>query len=337
MFSLSLPTARGAVRVLRGSHITPCIQRLQSTSSGDTPVPKELRIPVPWGHIAAKSWNSEGRRSHRLFGVHGWLDNAATFDTIAPLLPSNVHFVAIDLPGHGLSSHIPLTMKYHVLDWIMEVRRITQQVLKWEVFDMVGHSFGASFSNFYAGTYPETVTKIVGFDQTNFLPTPDKDQAKFNRNCFEETILASEKKASELRLKPFDEYAKRLVESLNDEMKLSSAKILLSRGTSTVGNGLCFLSRDRRLRLLRNFLNFNTKEVESVMAQVQAEVLMLKGTNRNMNRDGLEDGIFDLPPPNYKMIPVEGGHHLHLDYPVRVIGHMCDFLEYGSPRTVSKL
>ena len=40
--------------------------------------------------------------------LHGWLDNACSFDALAPLLPNDSHkFIAIELPGHGFSSHFP--------------------------------------------------------------------------------------------------------------------------------------------------------------------------------------------------------------------------------------
>lgn len=48
-----------------------------------------------------------------MLGLHGWMDNAGTFDRLAPLLSPSIYFVAVELPGHGLSSHLPAGVPYH--------------------------------------------------------------------------------------------------------------------------------------------------------------------------------------------------------------------------------
>uniref|UniRef100_A0A8C5JIS6 Serine hydrolase like 2 n=1 Tax=Junco hyemalis TaxID=40217 RepID=A0A8C5JIS6_JUNHY len=82
----------------------------------------ELKFPVPWGHVAAKAWGpSEG---HPVLCLHGWLDNANTFDKLIPLLPRGCYYVAMDFSGHGLSSHRPAGCPYHFLDYVTDVRRV---------------------------------------------------------------------------------------------------------------------------------------------------------------------------------------------------------------------
>src|SRR5436190_192660 len=67
----------------------------------------EMKIPVPYGYIAAKVWGTLNQDSIKVIAMHGYMDNAGTFDRLIPLLPENYYVVAFDLPGHGFSSHVP--------------------------------------------------------------------------------------------------------------------------------------------------------------------------------------------------------------------------------------
>lgn len=69
---------------------------------------EEIQIEVPWGIVAGK-WYGD-RDQQPVLALHGWQDNAGTFDKLIPLLPACVPILAIDLPGHGLSSHYPTGM-----------------------------------------------------------------------------------------------------------------------------------------------------------------------------------------------------------------------------------
>ena len=67
----------------------------------------EVSIPVPWGAIAGKHWTHEaiepGERKQWIV-LHGLLDNAGSFDGLAPLLTSACprhSLLCLDYPGHG--------------------------------------------------------------------------------------------------------------------------------------------------------------------------------------------------------------------------------------------
>lgn len=61
-----------------------------------------------------KWWGS--RSIQPIIAVHGWQDNAGSFDNLAPILCEEGHSVyAFDLPGHGHSSHLPAGCTYYLL------------------------------------------------------------------------------------------------------------------------------------------------------------------------------------------------------------------------------
>ncbi|XP_052863919.1 probable serine hydrolase [Anopheles cruzii] len=57
---------------------------------------EEVEIPVPWGIVAGKWWGS--RLKQPVLAIHGWQDNAGSFDRLCPLLPAEISILAIDLP-----------------------------------------------------------------------------------------------------------------------------------------------------------------------------------------------------------------------------------------------
>ncbi|KAG2464439.1 SERHL protein, partial [Polypterus senegalus] len=115
---------------------------------------KECQFPVPWGHIAAKSWGSKDGLP--VLCLHGWLDNANSFSRLIPLLPQDRHYVAIDFPGHGLSSHRPAGTFYILPKYISDICRVTN-----------GGSVGCLFS----ALFPDMVDKVILIDSYGFLPT----------------------------------------------------------------------------------------------------------------------------------------------------------------------
>lgn len=68
---------------------------------------------------------------------------SASFDTLVPLLPSKYSYLAIDLPGHGFSSHLPKGCFYHIADYIAILDGIRSK-FKWEKLSLLGHSMGGT-------------------------------------------------------------------------------------------------------------------------------------------------------------------------------------------------
>ena len=114
----------------------------------------EVRFSLPHIEVAGKAWGEPGGLP--VIALHGWLDNAATFDRVAPAL-EGVHLVALDLPGHGLSGHMPAT-GYSLWQQAASVLQVAED-LGWERFALLGHSMGAIISGILAGSLPE---RIIG-------------------------------------------------------------------------------------------------------------------------------------------------------------------------------
>lgn len=119
----------------------------------------EIRFTLPAIEIAGKVWGEPGGLP--VIGLHGWLDNAATFDLIGPRL-QGVHLVALDLPGHGLSDHLPAG-GYSLWQQAATVLQVADE-LGWERFALLGHSMGGIISCILSGSLPERIRGAAMID-----------------------------------------------------------------------------------------------------------------------------------------------------------------------------
>ncbi|KAF9167484.1 hypothetical protein DFQ26_004437 [Actinomortierella ambigua] len=111
--------------------------------------------------IAARHWKNgagHARDQRRFLTFHGFLDNACSFDLLAPLLlsqlgPEPVEILALDFAGHGLSSHRQ-TEDYSLWRYLEEADQVTEQ-MGWSKHAVLGHSMGGGVASMYAGLWPE--------------------------------------------------------------------------------------------------------------------------------------------------------------------------------------
>ncbi|NXE63831.1 SERHL protein, partial [Calcarius ornatus] len=201
----------------------------------------ELKFPVPWGHVAAKAWGpSEG---HPVLCLHGWLDNANTFDKLIPLLPRGCYYVAMDFSGHGLSSHRPAGCPYHFLDYVIDVRRVAA-ALQWRRFTLMGHSMVLIFlfsycfiSPQFCFLYPEMVDKLILLESLGFLLAPEDTEAwlKSKRRVIDR-LLSLEAKQQTPKARSPEAALQRLLEA-NSHLTAEGGAILLQRGATETPAG----------------------------------------------------------------------------------------------------
>ena len=82
--------------------------------------PSSVRLE---GKLAARLHHAAAAvaKPRRVVALHGWLDNAATFDVLAPRIAQEfeAEVACLDFPGHGASAHRPhsLGVGYSFIDY----------------------------------------------------------------------------------------------------------------------------------------------------------------------------------------------------------------------------
>ncbi|XP_024848575.1 serine hydrolase-like protein 2 isoform X4 [Bos taurus] len=181
----------------------------------------ELKLAVPWGHIAAKAWGSH--QAAPVLCLHGWLDNANSFDRLIPLLPKDFNYVAMDFGGHGLSSHYSPGFPYHYQNFVSEVRRVAA-ALKWNRFSLLGHSFGGAVGGMFSCIFPEMVDKLILLESLPFvLDTNEMDNLlTYKRRAIEHVLQVEASRKPEQVVSP-EEMLQRCVAEQRSEDHLGRA------------------------------------------------------------------------------------------------------------------
>lgn len=295
--------------------------------------PKEIRIPVSYGSIAAKAWGDEN--AEPVLAFHGWQDNAGTFDNLIPLLNSDLYIVAVDTPGHGLSSHKPYGSFYHFLEILIDIRKIVEY-LKWERFSIMGHSLGGSLSLMYTSVFPEHVKKIILFDILK--PTSRQmDQLPSEMKKGVNGLLEIEKKLlNPVPVYSLEDAKKRLIAGMYYEVTPESADVLLKRGSkpSECGKGVVF-SRDIRVKMMDDLHKFSHEDLKVYMKQIICRMLIVVGTksvfrSRTPEVTGDFLNIYKDHCKSLDVVQVEGNHFVHLNNPERVAPHVDAFFKAHS-------
>jgi pimeloyl-ACP methyl ester carboxylesterase len=241
-----------------------------------------------------------------LIMVHGWLDNAASFSKIIPRL-DDFYVVAIDLSGHGKSSHRSPDAHYHLLDYVHDLHCLVHNQ-QWQDFAIVGHSLGGIISSIYCAVYPELVRKFVCIESAGPLTEPESSSIKQLKGAIESRIKAGETPIKQPKSFASIVAARQKVSDLTEQ----NASIILNRNiTLSDDQETIRWSTDKRLRTMSS-LRLTDAQVENIMQGLNCPVHFILGNTGFSKVKGLMQKRKTWFK-NYKVTTVQGGHHCHME------------------------
>lgn len=262
---------------------------------------EEVRLGLPHVELAAHLYGPEDGQP--VLALHGWLDNAMSFARLAPRLPG-LRIVALDLPGHGHSGHLPPGSSYALWDYARDVLLVAEQ-LGWQRFSLLGHSLGAIVATLLAAALPERIERLALID--GIFPLTHEPQQAPER--------LGDALRAQLRLggkrKPVYADLERAVQARlhgGYPLSLEAAELLASRALQPQAGGYTWRSDPRLtlpspLRLSRAHAEAFVRGVRCPTSLVLAEQGLLRDPHWLALLDELPFVLHRLP----------GGHHLHLD------------------------
>lgn len=292
-----------------------------------TPV-SELFVPVPWGEIRGRVWGPA--QGHPVLCLHGWADNCGSFNTLIPLLPKEYRYVAIDLAGHGLSSHHPPGVFYTLLSHVADVRRVVHS-LRMTKFSIIGHSMGAHIAGLLSALYPEMVDALVLLDAKQFVVTDANKTASKMRQGIDE-MMQFENLPKNKKVYTYEKALERLLAA--NPLTKQSAQILLERGLVPIEGGFAF-SRDLRVHF-KDVICMSEEMASEMLSKTRTSVLVILAEQGYFEKK-LASTIDFLKERNYLYVTVPGDHHVHLNNPQHVAPLISNFLQTKLTSCTAKL
>jgi len=254
--------------------------------------------------LAARAWGDPALP--KLLALHGWLDNAASFDALAPLLCRHFHIVAIDFPGHGRSQWRAPGAWYHTVDYLSDALGAAG-ALGWQRFGMLGHSLGAAVASMIAGACPERVERLLLIEGLGPITGAADDAAKQLGRALAERANAKSK-------------APRVFASLDDaisarqragDLSVAAARALVERGVKPVEDGLTW-STDPRL-MLASPVRYVEEQILAVLREIRAPtgLILAQPEQPYMPRAGMDNRIAQVT--GIEAARLAGTHHLHME------------------------
>jgi len=279
---------------------------------------REIEIELPHLRLAARVHGDPALP--RLLAVHGWLDNAASFDRLAPLLCAHFHIVALDLPGHGRSAHRPPGIWYHYIDYLGDVLAAAD-ALGWQRFGLLGHSLGGAIASMLAGVCAERIEHLLLIEALGPMTLPAEQTLTHLQRSLGERgqtgtlrVFASETAAAQARMR-----------GNGLTLSLAAAMALIARGTTAVAGGVSW-SSDQRLTLTSP-VRYTEEQILSVLGGIRAPTLLLlaEPSPPFLSADMIARRTARVP--DIRVMRVPGSHHLHLEDPQPVADAILEFVK----------
>lgn len=278
---------------------------------------KTLTLTIPGFTIAYKAWGNP--ENPPIVALHGWLDNANSFDQLAKLLEHDYYFIAVDLPGHGHSSHLPAGCHYHFIDGLFTIVAILN-ALPYKKVHLIGHSMGACLSSLVGGVVPERFISIGLIEGIGPFSNPAElacKQLSEYVKYVNHKVLRSSKGYNKM-----EEAV--LARSMKGYVSLEIAQTLCERGIMEE-KGQYYWRHDKRL-LVPSPLKMTEEQILSCLEGIDAPTCLLWASKGFSFDSTLMKNRIDTVK-NITVKHLEGGHHIHMEKPEEVALLLAQFYQ----------
>ena len=245
-----------------------------------------------------------------LLALHGWLDNAGSYALLAPLLAHRWRVIALELPGHGHSSHLPAGINYHYVDYVSAVLAAAD-ALQLEHYTLLGHSLGAGIASLVAAAKPRSIEQLLVIEGLG----PLGDDGSHTLQRFRDAFAAPAASSKSLRV--FSDIDQAIsARTLASGLRADLARPIVERGLASVEGGYRWRSDPRLTR--PSAARLAESQIEALLAGIETPTALLLS---NPATPYLPSALMQRRAgllPRIAVTHMDGGHHLHLEHPQAV-------------------
>ena len=283
---------------------------------------REFSVDTRMGVIAGL--RTDAPDAPRVLALHGWLDNAASFLPLQPHL-RGIELVALDMPGHGASAHLPETAEYTVVNTARTIFAAAD-ALGWQRFSLLGHSLGGAVASVMAAAAPERIERLGVIESLGALSQEQGRNVSSLREAFAR-IEAEPRRP--LRVFPDPAAAVRARVHAGG-IGAVAATLLVERGLAPARGedgprGFSWRSDPRLTR--PTAIRMSEEQVRELLAAIECPTRVIYAepaqvyfpeAQRRARFDCLRDG---------QLVVLPGGHHLHMEAPAEVAAALAGFFD----------
>jgi pimeloyl-ACP methyl ester carboxylesterase len=253
-----------------------------------------------------------------ILALHGWLDNAASYAQLAPLL-TDYYVVAIDLPGHGLAPHEATDDTYSIDDYENWVNTAIESITDQPII-LLGHSMGGAIACLFAAKYPEKVSKLICIDALG----PLSQDALDANPTLQESAKRMREAVQFASTKTYESLEKMIQARVRaNNLTPDELELMVRRGVTQTPDGWQWRFDPALTNISRYY--YAEKTVLEGLSKLSMPVLVVEGSDGIFHGQAHYQTRFQAVP-HLTHVVITGNHHVHMHQAQAVADAIKNFL-----------
>ncbi len=247
-----------------------------SLASLETNPPRSSYLMIRGLRYHVRSWGREG--APKLFMLHGWMDCSASWQFFANAFRRDVHLIAPDWRGYGLSEwgH---TDTYWYPELIGDLDHLVSHYSPHEPINLLAHSMGGGLASLYAGTRPERIARYVNMEAYGMMD----DAGTHTPQRYEQWLKRLQHRARSPGFGSYEEMAARLRKTNGNLTEPRSLYLAHHLGKTNADGRIVLRCDPRHKDFFSNPVMYLLEEVRACWKNITAPVLWIEAD------DGTDD------------------------------------------------